>query len=154
MADLLTEVCHDVSVEPTLQSRSGEYLPLPSTSTEQDARLDVAASGFFGGRWEKAFFDVGVFSPLTNSNQGPLLQVYRKEEADKQRKCGRRILDVPVEKSLLVAIALSCCGGAGAFTTVVLKRLASLIAVRRNVPYSIVMSLLRSWLSLLSCACA
>ena len=46
---LLTEVCHDVCIEPHLQALSGETLSTRSAATEDNARLDVAASGFWEG---------------------------------------------------------------------------------------------------------
>ena len=60
MADLLTDVCHDVNVEPHLQPLSGETLAIRSTATKDNSRLDIAASGFWGGRFERAFFNIRV----------------------------------------------------------------------------------------------
>ena len=45
-ADLLDEVAYDVCTEPGLQPLSGEVLP-PGTNTQDDARSDVAARGFW-----------------------------------------------------------------------------------------------------------
>ena len=47
-ADLMSEVCHNVCVEPTLQPITGEALSGTSATTEDCARIDVAASGFWG----------------------------------------------------------------------------------------------------------
>ena len=60
--ELLTEVCHDVRVEPCLQSLSGEVFSCRSANTAPDARADVRARGFWT-RGEDAFFDVRVFHP-------------------------------------------------------------------------------------------
>ena len=49
-ASLLSELCFNVSVEPQLQPLTGETVPLASANVEDDARLDVAASGFLGSR--------------------------------------------------------------------------------------------------------
>ena len=57
-ATLLTEVCHGVTTEPHLQPLSGESLSHRSAITEDNARLDVAMYGFWGGKFEKAFVDV------------------------------------------------------------------------------------------------
>ena len=57
----LSEVCNDVCVEPHLQPLSGEVLTGASANTEEGARLDIAANGFWGGRFERAYFDVRVF---------------------------------------------------------------------------------------------
>ena len=45
-ASLMTEVCHGVSVEPTLQTLSVERLALGSTITTDGARVDIQATGF------------------------------------------------------------------------------------------------------------
>ena len=44
----VTETCHDVSIEPTLQPLTGETLSLLSANGDTNARLDVAASGIWG----------------------------------------------------------------------------------------------------------
>ena len=48
-AALMTEVCHDVCVEPHLQPLTGEALVGASAISADGARLDVAAKGFWGG---------------------------------------------------------------------------------------------------------
>ena len=54
-ANLMAEVCHNVSIEPHLQPLSGEDLHGASANTEAGARLDVAACGFWGRRFDRAF---------------------------------------------------------------------------------------------------
>ena len=94
-ANLLTEVCHDVCVEPRLQPLTGETLSTRSATTEDNARLDVAASGFWGGRFERAFFDVRVFNPYAPSNKTlPTATCYRRHEREKRRKYEERIREV------------------------------------------------------------
>ncbi len=63
LANLLTEVCHDISVEPHLRPLTGESLSYLSVNTADNARLDVAASGFWGGRFERAFLMLGSLIP-------------------------------------------------------------------------------------------
>ena len=48
IAALLSEACHDVSTEPSLQPLSGESLSLASANTELGGHLDIKASGFWG----------------------------------------------------------------------------------------------------------
>ena len=55
-------------MEQPLQSLAGERFPLRPTSTEEFARLDVAASGVWGGRFERSFMDVRVINPHAPSN--------------------------------------------------------------------------------------
>ena len=45
-AQLLTEVCPNVRIEPTLQPLSGESFPLRSTNVEKRARLDMKTQNF------------------------------------------------------------------------------------------------------------
>ena len=62
-ANLLTEVCHDVCVEPELQPLTGEQLDYTTANTQDGVRLDIAANGLWGGRHERTFFDVRIFNP-------------------------------------------------------------------------------------------
>ena len=54
-AELLSEVCHSVSVEPHLQPVSGETLRCASANVEDGARLDIVANGFWGGGLNEHF---------------------------------------------------------------------------------------------------
>ena len=45
----LSEVCNDVCIQPNLQPITGETLTGASAITEDGARLDIAANGFWGG---------------------------------------------------------------------------------------------------------
>ena len=145
IGDLLGEVCHDVAVEPSLQPITSERFFHRSASTDNDARVDIAASGFFGGRFERTFFYVRVFNPFAPSNQGSLKAVYRRHELEKRRKYGQRIREV--EHASFTPVVFSSAGGAGPAASVVLKRLAGMIADRRDVPYHLTMSWLRTRLS-------
>ena len=54
-AELLSEVCHDVEVEPHLQPLSDERFQQKTANTQDGARLDIAMNGFWGGRYEKCY---------------------------------------------------------------------------------------------------
>ena len=43
-ANLVSDVCHDIEIEPTLQPLQGETFILKSTTTDDDARLDIKSS--------------------------------------------------------------------------------------------------------------
>ena len=62
-ADLMNEVCHDVQIEPKLQPLQGESFVNNSTTTEDEARLDIKANRIWGSRFSRAFFDVKIFKP-------------------------------------------------------------------------------------------
>ena len=55
-AALLTEVCHDVYIEPELQPISEEALSGATSNAQDGARLDIAANGVWGGTFERTFF--------------------------------------------------------------------------------------------------
>ena len=77
-ANLMAEVCHDVCIEPTLQPVTGERLSGASAITDEGARLDIAASGFLGGRHERAFFDVRILNSHAPSNFQPISTCYMR----------------------------------------------------------------------------
>ena len=85
-ANLLTEVCHDVQIEPCLQPLTGESLAGASSNTSDGARLDIAVNGFWGGHFERTYLDVRVFNPLAVSNRSTSINsCYRKHEDEKKR---------------------------------------------------------------------
>ena len=62
-APVLTEVCHEVMMEPDLQPITNETLSASTAKTSDCVRLDIAMNGFWGGRFEKTFVDVRVLNP-------------------------------------------------------------------------------------------
>ncbi|MCH2405735.1 MAG: hypothetical protein MK200_06040, partial [Nitrosopumilus sp.] len=58
-AELLSEICKDVSVEPILTPLTGETFVSKSAILDDDARCDVAARGFWV-RGRKAYLDQGL----------------------------------------------------------------------------------------------
>lgn len=142
---LMSEVCHDVSIEPHLQPLSGEALDGASSITTDGARLDVAANGFWGGRHERAYFDIRVFNPFAQSNRQPIPSCYRKHESVKKRAYDQRVREI--EHGSFTPLVLSLTGGMGASATVCYKRLASMLAQKRDQTYSSTMAWLRCTLS-------
>ena len=109
-ARLLTEVCNDVQIEPELQEITTEVLPERSANTNNGARLDIAASGLWGGRRERSMVDVRVFNPFAPSNSSSTLDnCYTKHEREKIRAYGRRVREV--EHATFVPLVMSTTGG-------------------------------------------
>ena len=145
-AHLMTEVCHNVAIEPHLQPLSGETLQEASSNVQDGARLDVAADGFWGSRFERAFFDVRTFNPYAPSNRRSTLQtVYRTHENIKKRAYDQRIREV--EHGTFSPLVFSCTGGMSRAATATYKRLAALIAEKRDEPYSTTMGWIRCRIS-------
>ena len=59
---LLSEVSHDVTLEPTLQPLDGHTPRYASAITDDGVRADIQAKGFRGTSHQRAFFDIKVFS--------------------------------------------------------------------------------------------
>ena len=79
---------------------------------EDSARLDVAASGFWGGRFERAFFDVRVFNPHAPSNQtNRIASSYKRHERERRAKYDQRVREV--EHATFAPFVLSVTGGIG-----------------------------------------
>ena len=92
---LMSEVCHNVTIEPILQPLSGESLHPRSAILEDNARSDVRAEGFWDCRQQQAYFDVEVFNPTTSTYRNKLLQsCYRRLEAGKRHAYQDRILNL------------------------------------------------------------
>ena len=64
---LLGVVFNDVEIEPQLQPLEGETFDNKSTSTEDEARVDIKANGLFDSSICRTYFDVGIFNPFANS---------------------------------------------------------------------------------------
>ena len=140
-ASLLTEVCHAVTIEPHLQSLSGESFSHRSAITEDGARLDVAMYGLWGGRFEKAFVDVRVFNPSAQSNcNGTLSSVYCRHEQEKRRLYNQRVRIRGVERATFIPLVLSTTGGMGRSATTLYKRLASMMAEKRGTAYAVTLN--------------
>ena len=47
-AEMLTEVCSNVEVEPHLERLAGEFLALRTSISDNEGRLDISANGVWG----------------------------------------------------------------------------------------------------------
>ena len=139
---LLTEVCPNVAIEPTLQPLSGERFSLRSTNIEDEARLDIKAQDFWNKSRSSTFFDVRVFNPYAPSNnKSTAAACYRKHEMEKRRKYERRVLDV--EHGSFTPLVFSTSGGWGPSATVTFRRLVSLISNKVSQSYSATLGFIR-----------
>ena len=91
-------------------------------------------------------FDVRVFNPNAQTHRNlQLASVYRKQEREKQRTYEQRIREV--ELGTFTPLVFSTSGGMAKSASVAYKRLASLLARKRDQPYSLVIAWLRCHLS-------
>ena len=141
LAGLFREVCHDVSVQPCLQPRTGEQFPA-STNKFDEACLDIRAKGFWGtGRGQQdAILNVRVFYPFASSYRNSCLPtLYRQHES--QKRFHHRLRVREVERGCFTPLVFTTGGGMAPEATVCLKRLASMLSNKREEIYSTVMGL-------------
>ena len=132
----------DVKVEPVLQKVSKNIKLSPETKTDDNARADTAARGIFSGH-ELTFFDVRISNPNAPSNRTlPLTTAYIKNKAEKMKAYGNRILQV--EKGSFVLLVYSTSGRMGPQCEKTHKRIAELVAYKRNEKYADLISQIRT----------
>ena len=141
-AQLMSEVCPNVATEPTLQPVTNERFFHRSANTENGARLDVRAQGFWGIYHQQAYFDVRVFNPLAASNrQTSISTCFRSHDREKRRAYEQRVREV--ERGSFTPLIFSALGGISRATEITYKRLASLLATKKDEHYNAVISLIR-----------
>ena len=110
LADLLTEVCVDVAVEPVLAPLSGEVFVAASTNTADDARADIRARGLWT-RAQNAYMDVRIFHPDAPSYAAkPLEKLLAEHERRKKSEYAERIINVDRGTfTPLIFTTVGCC---------------------------------------------
>ena len=142
-AEFLREICHDVKTEP-------ELMPIYCKDSIQgndteNARLDISARGLYGPL-QKTMFDVRIFHPnaLTYRNRD-VSSVYKQHEEEKRKKYEQRVIQI--EKCSFTPLVYSTTGGMAPKALEFHKRLASLVAEKRNERYEDVMGTMRTKLA-------
>ena len=141
VAELLTDVCKDVVVEPPLLELNGEQLSR-GTITSPDARLDVSVRGFWSPM-DKIFTDVRVFHPHAPTNAKMTVpKMYTHHEHIKKRNYLSRVIQV--EKASFTPLVFSTTGGMGPEAEKFMKHLAEMVSLKSNrSEYSTNMSFIR-----------
>ena len=130
-SSLLQEVCKDVSVEPHLQKLSGETFEIKTTAMGDEARLDIAAHGFWQAG-QLAFLDVPVFNP--SAKRYAKIELTKAYEKEKKRLYNERILQV--EHGSFTPPVFSAIGGMVPECKKFFARLAEMIAEKRETKYN------------------
>ena len=99
----------------------------------------MALDGFWGSRHQRVFIDVEVLNPNASSYKvSSLSSLYCQFEKKKQRKYEQRIHEM--EMGCFTPLVFSTFGGMSTICNIFFKRLASLLADKRDVSYDVVMS--------------
>ena len=136
----MREVCHDVQVEPDLLPIEGDVSR--SGNTAEKARLDVAGIGVWGS-YQRTYLDIRITHPNAPSYVNkPIEDVYLIHENEKKNKYNERVIQI--EKGSFTPIVGSTCGGWGIEAQRHHKRIATLIAEKKNESYADVISYIRT----------
>ncbi len=109
-AELLSQTCKDVMIEPPLLDLNGESLT-PGSILGNSARLDVSCRSFWTPL-ERAFLDIRVFHPQAPTNAARTIpNMYSWHENSKKTSYNSRV--VQVEKGTFTPIVFSTSGGWG-----------------------------------------
>ena len=136
----MEEVCYNVEIEPPLLPIESDGLS--GGNTAERARLDVAGVGVWGS-YEKTFLDIRIMHPNAPSYiNKPVEEVYELHESEKKRKYNERVQQI--EKGSFTPIVGSTFGGFGKEANRHHKRIASLIAAKRNENYADVINYIRT----------
>ncbi len=142
-AELMGEVCYNVQTEPELLPiDESHYLSRSTTETGDRSRPDVCGVGVHGA-YEKSFLDIVITHPNCQSNVNKSTeQIYRSKEQAKKYKYNERILQI--EKASFIPIVGSTFGGWGNEANRYHKRIASLLADKKNESYADVINHVRT----------
>eukprot|EP00923_Selenidium_pygospionis_P004428 GHVN01007124.1.p1 GENE.GHVN01007124.1~~GHVN01007124.1.p1 ORF type:complete len:991 (+),score=91.46 GHVN01007124.1:438-2975(+) len=145
IATACKKVFNDVEIEPQLQPLTGERLNSRLAIRDAEARADIRVNGFWT-RGQNAFFDMRVFYPFAKTHVNKSHEsTFRGQENEKKRQYAERIREV--DHGSFTPLVFSSTGGSGKEASVVLSRLANLIAEREGTKYSLAITRLRTSLS-------
>ena len=140
-ADIMTEVCFDVKLEPKLLP-VGDVQLEAGTTLQDDARLDISAVGLWRAH-ERTYFDVRISHPHAPSYaKKPLQTILKAAEKEKTRKYADRVLQI--ERGSFVPLVFSTNGSMGEQCERLHKQLAKIISEKRGEQYSLVMTHIRT----------
>ena len=145
---LLQVVCNDVEKEPHLQKVVNKQGYEKSAITDDDARLDVRARGFWR-RGQNSFFDVRVTHPNNTSQRNTKLEtILKKHEDEKKRHYNRRVREV--EQGSFTPLVFTTTGVMSHECTKYHKALAEKLSEKQGERYDVIMRYLRVKLSFLA----
>ena len=125
-ANMLSEVCKDVEIEPRLTPLTGEVLGSRTTNTTNEARLGIRARGV----WEQeqqAFLDLRVFDPnACRYLNKSLQQCHVMNEQENKKAYNERVLQI--EHGRFTPLVFSIYGSMGRECRTFYSRLSDLLS--------------------------
>ncbi|XP_076054481.1 uncharacterized protein LOC143033169 [Oratosquilla oratoria] len=144
-AQMLEEVCKDVTIEPTLLPLGGENFRYRTSNTSDKARVDVSARGFWA-LGQLSFFGIQIFDPMAPYYNNLTIEAsHSLNEYEKIRMYKERLQNVH-QGSLNLTI-FTTSGGMGPRAKAFYSRLAEMMAEKKQQPKSSIVSWMRCRLS-------
>ena len=144
-ANMLREVCNDVSTEPLLLPLDGEHFRHRTANDSNEARVDVSARGFWM-RGQMAFLDIRIFDPMAACHRELSLEAaHQRNEQEKTRAYGERIQHV--DQGSFTPLVFTTSGGMGPKAKCFYSRLAEIISEKKQQPRSHIVAWMRCRLS-------
>ena len=132
-ANMLSEVCKDIKVEPKLTPLTGEELDSRTANMTNEATLGIRARGVWE-RGQQAFLDLRVFDPSACRYLNKSLQLcHVMNEQEKKSAYNERVLHNETSTPLVFSIY----GSMGRECRTFYSRLSALLSEKRDLPKSI-----------------
>ena len=139
-ASVMRELCYDVEIEPKLQPLEDESFVHKTTTTEDEARLDIKANGLWDSRFCRTFFHVKNINPLARTCPKNVNEAFKFHESQNKLKYESRIINV--EKSTFNPLIFACSG-----VTKVITRLAAKVNEKGSESYANAITYIRTKIS-------
>ena len=130
---MLSEICYNTEIEPTLAPLSGEDLSNQIANRSNKATLDVRAY-VFGETAQQAFFDLRVFNPNTCRYLNKPLQQCHVINENEKREYYERVLQV--DHGTITPLVFSIYDTMGRECHKFYSRLSDLLSEKRHLPKS------------------
>ena len=145
---LLQSVCVDVESEPHLQKVVNKTGYKKTANTENDARLDIRARGFWR-QGQNAFFDVRVTNANCPSQRDTKIEsILRNHEQKKKASWNKRVMEV--EHGSFTPLVFSTSGVMSHECVKYHQALAEKLSQKKDERYEVIMRYLRVKLSFLA----
>ena len=144
-ANMLREICQNVTTEPMLLPLHGENLTHNTANTSNEARVDISARGFWTRR-QQAFVDIRIFDPTASCYEDMTLDAaHKRNEQDKIRAYRERIQNV--DHGSFTPLVFTTSGGMSPSARSFYSRLAETMAEKKHQPRNKTIAWMRCRLS-------
>ena len=142
---MLDKVCVDVECEPHLLPVTNEVMRLRSAITDNEARLDIKAKGFWR-RGQTVFYDVRITHVNSPTNAGKTTSsIFKEHEKAKKRAYLERVTEI--EHGSFTPLVLGTNGGMGEECKKFISNLANKLAEKNGDTYANAITWIRVKLS-------